>query len=399
MEQVPRAVYPEERSDERARDDVAGDGPPGSRWRLWRRRFGIVLGAVLVAGLLYLILAPTGRYLVRAAWEEALILRARRPIADLVRDSTLAPATERKLRIVLAARGFAEDSIDLRAKESFTTFTQLRSDTLVLVLSGAYPDLLKAKTWWFPIVGRVPYKGYFDVDQAKRAADDLRRDGFDTYLRPASAFSTLGWFNDPLVSSTLRADSIDLVNTVIHELTHNTYYAAGGATFNESFANFVGARGSAWFFRSRGSLAAADEADARWEDDKLMAVFWARLYRTVDSAFKAHPDDRNARIAVRDTIYRAARETLVHEYGPRLRVIGPRTLERMRIDNSAVLAHRVYLTDVDLFDQVWRREGRDLRATVKRIIELAREDEKKRPFDAIRRHLGIPVPGDTTSMK
>lgn len=346
----------------------------------------LVVG-VFVGGLIYLIMAPTGRYLLRAGWEELMILRNRQPIADLVADSTVSPVTAHKLRLVLAARAFAEDSIGLEAKKSFTTFTQLKSDTLVLVLSGAYPDLLKEKTWWFPIVGRVPYKGYFDVDQAKRAAAELNADGFDSYLRPASAFSTLGWFNDPLVSSTLRSDSIDLANTVVHEITHSTYYAAGGATFNESFANFVGARGSAAFFRSRGSLAAAAEADARWSDDRLMAKFWAGLYQTVDSAFTAHPDDRRARIAARDTIYRRARETLVHDLGRQLRVIGPHTLERMRIDNSAVLARRVYLTDVELFDQVWLREKRNLRATVRRIIDLAKANPKD-PFGAVRAFVG-----------
>jgi predicted aminopeptidase len=293
---------------------------------------------------------------------------------------------------VLAAREFAEDSLGLEAGDSFTTFTQLKSDTLVLVLSGAYPDKLEEKTWWFPIVGRVPYKGYFDAGEAKRAADRLRRDGFDAYLRPASAFSTLGWFNDPLVSTTLRSDSIDLVNTVIHEITHNTYYAPGGATFNESFANFVGARGSAAFFRSRGAIDAAEEAEARWSDDKVMATFWATLYNTVDSAFKAHADDRNARIAVRDTIYRAARETLVHDLGPRLRVIGPQALERMRIDNSSVLAHRVYLTDVHLFDQAWRKNKGDLPATLQLLIEMARDDKAKNPFAALRRYLTTPTP-------
>jgi predicted aminopeptidase len=359
-----------------------------NRLRKWRRRALPAIGAFLVLALLLLIVTPVGRYLLRAGWEEAKILRRRQPIAEMVRDDSLPPAIRQKLQLVLDARAFARDSLGLDAKESFTTFTQLRRDTLVLVLSGVYPDQLKQKTWWFPIVGSVPYKGYFDVDDAQRAADKLRLDGFEVSLRPASAFSTLGWFNDPLVSSTLRADSIDLVNTVIHELTHNTYYAPGGATFNESFANFVGSRGAAAFFRSRGSLKAADEAEARWYDERLMGAFWSRLYKRVDSAFKAHLGDSNRtrRIAVRDTIYRAARDTLIHDLGPKLRVIGPRTLERMRINNASVMARRVYLTDVDLFDALWQRNGRDVRRTIADVIALAR-GEKTKPFDALRNSL------------
>jgi predicted aminopeptidase len=235
---------------------------------------GRILAAVALALLLYLLLAPTGRYLVRAAWEEGKILARRRPITDIVEDSATPAALRHKLRIVLAARAFASDSIGLRARASFTTFSQLQHDTLVLVLSGAYRDRLEAYTWWFPIVGRVPYKGFFDFAAARTAARTMDHNGFDVYLRPSPAFSTLGWFNDPLVSTSLNADSLDLANTVIHELTHNTFYASGQAVFNESFANFVGARGSAWFFRSRGQPDAADEEDARWGDDKLMARFW-----------------------------------------------------------------------------------------------------------------------------
>ena len=357
-----------------------------SRWRVWRRRVLRAVAGLLVLGLVFLVATPIGRYLLRAGWEEAKILRARRPIVELVAEDSLPVATRRKLQLVLEARAFAKDSLGLDARESFTTFTQLQRDTLVLVLSGVYPDQLKQKTWWFPIVGRVPYKGYFDTDRAKRAAADLRKDGFDAYLRPASAFSTLGWFNDPLVSTTLRADSIDLVNTVIHELTHNTYYAAGGATFNESFANFVGARGAAAFFRAHGSPGAAAEADARWSDERLMASFWGALYKQVDSAFKSHPGDSNRtrRIAVRDTIYHAARETLIHELGPRFRVISPRALERLRIDNAAVMARRVYLTDVDLFDALWLRERRNTRNTIARVIDVAKSDSARKPFEAIR---------------
>jgi predicted aminopeptidase len=347
-------------------------------WRWLRRGLGIV---ALVA-LAYFALTATGRYLVRAAWAEGRILARRRPIVDIIADSTAIPRVAAKLRLVRAARAFAAESIGLRAKRSFTTYSQLDRDTLVLVLSGAYRDRLASRTWWFPIVGRVPYKGYFDFAAARAAARQLESDGFDVYLRPSPAFSTLGWFNDPLLSTSLAADSLDLANTVIHELTHNTFYAPGQAVFNESFASFVGARGAAWFFRSRGANAAADQEDARWADEKLLARFWGKLYRTVDSAFKAHPTDSLARLAVRDTLYSRARRELVDSLGPQLRTITRRGLERIRLDNAALLAHRLYATDLDAFDAVWAQEGGDLRRTLIKVIEGVKGS--KEPFRVLK---------------
>ncbi len=344
-----------------------------------RRTVGALL--LLVGG--YLALAPTGRYLVRAAIAESRILLRRRPIQAIVDDPATPAALARELRLVLAARAFAADSVGLKAKQSFTTFSRLDRDTLVLVLSGAYRDRLASYTWWFPIVGRVPYKGYFDFAAARAAGRELSADGFDVYLRPSPAFSTLGWFNDPLLSTSISPDTLYLANTVIHEITHNTFYAPGQAAFNESFANFVGARGSAWFFRSRGSNAAADEADARWSDEKLMARFWSTLYFRVDSAFRAHPTDSLARLAARDSLYARARRELVDDLGPRLRTIGPRALERTRLDNAALLARRLYATDLDLFDEVWVRMHGDLRAAVPQIISLARSRSDD-PFGALR---------------
>src|SRR5207237_115424 len=105
-------------------------------------------------------------------------------------------------------RRCAADSIGLRAGESFTLYTDIGRDTLVLVLSGAYRDRLVPYTWWFPVVGRVPYKGFFAFDAARAATEDMRRAGYDAYLRPSPAFSTLGWFNDPLLNTTLLEDRV-----------------------------------------------------------------------------------------------------------------------------------------------------------------------------------------------
>jgi predicted aminopeptidase len=348
------------------------------------------LAIAVALGVLALVSTPTACYLSRGAWEEAKILSRREPISELVRDPQTPSDVKAKLKVVLAARQYAKDSLKLRAKDSFTTYSRLDHDTLVLLVSAAYRDTLKPYTWWFPIVGRVPYKGYFDFAAARHEAQNLAADGFDVYVRPSDAFSTLGFFNDPLLNTTLKGDSISLANTVIHELTHNTFYAAGQAPFNESFAMFVGARGAAAFFRSRGEPAAAARVDAEWEDDKVLARFWARLIRSLDSAYAAHPESKEARIAARDTIYMRARTALINEVAPALKTINPRFAQRVPLDNASLLARRVYASDLDIFDRVYEREGGDLRRTIGRIISLAKNAAS--PFSALERWLAGQAP-------
>ena len=349
-------------------------------------RRGILAIAVCVAVLL-LISTPTACYLSRGAWEEAKILSRRQPISEIVADPRTPSDARAKLKVVLAARQYAKDSLKLRTKDSFTTYSRLDHDTLVLVVSAAYRDTLKPYTWWFPIVGRVPYKGYFDFAAAKKAAKDLYDDGFDVYVRPSDAFSTLGFFNDPLLNTTLKGDSLGLANTVIHELTHNTFYASGQAPFNESFAMFVGARGAAAFFRSRGQEAAAEKVEAEWTDDKLLARFWARVIRSLDSAYAAHPADKAARIAARDTVYASVRSALVNEIAPQLKTINPVYAQRVQLNNAALLARRIYASDLDVFDLLYEKEGRDLKRAIGRVIGLAKANPKT-PFVSLRRWVG-----------
>ncbi|MCU0626966.1 MAG: aminopeptidase, partial [Gemmatimonadaceae bacterium] len=256
------------------------------RFRPTRRLLLRTLAALVTLVAIAIAATRTGRYLVRAAWEEGRLLARRRPIAEMLADDAVPEATRAKLRVVLDARRFALDSLGLRAGGEFTTFSRLDRDTLVLVLSAAYRDSLAFRTWWFPVVGAVPYKGYFDFAAARRDSLRTDADGYDAVLRPASAFSTLGWFDDPLVPTTLALDSLSLAETVIHELVHTTYYAPGEAVFNESLANFAGTRGAERFFRARGQQRAADEVARRWRTELVLGAFWEGLHASLDSAFR-----------------------------------------------------------------------------------------------------------------
>lgn len=350
-----------------------------------RARFGwigwlllaIVGGAtLLVAG------TSTGRYLVRGAWEEGRILSRRRSIEAFAADTATPAATRAKLQLVRTARRFAVDSLALPAKDAFTKFAQLDHDTLVLVLSGTRRDALVSKTWWFPVVGRVPYKGFFDFEDAKTQEERLKDEGYDTYLRPSPAFSTLGWFNDPLLSTTLGEDSLSIVQTVIHELTHNRVYLKGQAVFNESLAEFVGNRGAVEFFRMRGDTVSARRAEARWRDEIRLGQVWERGYREIDSVFRAHPytdqraiDDttlepavRAARLVARDSVYARLRRFFVDTIGPQLETIDRSYASRVRLDNAAVTARRFYATKLGAFEAVWKREGRDVKRALAKIL-------------------------------
>ncbi|HSA57430.1 MAG TPA: aminopeptidase [Gemmatimonadaceae bacterium] len=352
------------------------------RWAAW--------GALaLVGGLVaFLVVTPMGRYLARAAYEESRILLRRQPLEVIAADSLSPPDVRQRLRLVLDARAHAESALGLRAGESFTTYSRVDHDTLVLVLSVAYRDRLEPVRWWFPVVGRVPYKGFFDFAAAERARADFEQRGFDTYLRPASAFSTLGWFNDPLLSTTLAQGPRSLANTVIHELAHNTLFVRNHVEFNESFASFVGARGAADFFRARGDEESARLVELEWEDDKLLGRFWEALKGSIDSAYAAWPTDSAARVRARDEVYASARRTLVDSVGPILKTVPAARLERVRLDNAALLARRVYAAQLPLFDEIWMRSGRSVRATIDRVTELTRDSDA--PFEALRDWLQRP---------
>jgi hypothetical protein len=114
---------------------------------------------------------------------------------------------------------------------------------------------------------------------------------------------------------------------------------------------------------------------ARWADDRVLAAYWAQLYRTLDSVFTAHAGDgtRAVRLALRDSIYGAARRTLVDSIAPLLLTVPPGYAERVRLDNAALVSRRIYLTDLEGFETVYLAAGRDLRRTIASLIAAHRE--------------------------
>ncbi|HEX6940416.1 MAG TPA: aminopeptidase [Longimicrobiales bacterium] len=329
--------------------------------------------------------SPT-TYVLRAGIEEARILSRRLPIEQVVRDPATNGEVRAKLRLVLQARTFAREVLGLDVGDSYTTYSWIDRDTLALVLSAAYRDRFEPVTWWFPIVGRVPYKGFFSADDAQDAARDLESEGFDVYVRPTSAFSTLGWFNDPLLSTLLRYDDVSLVSTVIHELAHNTLFVPSRVSFNESFANFVGDRGAVAFFcgieGEDGVRCLA--AKEQWSDNLLFGRFLTDLITELEAVYARTELTPEQRIAMREAVFARARERFVREYEPRFSRPGYRGIARMEPNNARLIAWRLYYDRLDLFDAALARHGGDLRTTIDAIRSAAAGNDGD-PFLAVAR--------------
>lgn len=337
-----------------------------SRWVLIRRLLlRLALGAAVLI-VLALILFPDVRYIARGGWEEARILLKRRSLAALVADPKTPPALVQRLKLVLAARAYAADSLHLTAGDTYTTYANVGRDTLLLVLSASRKDKLREVTWNYPIVGTVPYKGFFNLDAARKAAAEQEALGNDVYLRVSDAFSTLGYFSDPLLSTAVDRDTMELVATVIHELAHNTLYVPSNTPFDESFANFVGYRGAQAFFRSRGDTIDANRAGARWRDERTLDVFYAELARRLDSAY-ASPLSGAALQNARDDLFGWARAQLTGPVGQGLETYDWRWFAKAPLNNAVVVAQRLYRLNLNLFDEFYLANNVNLPETIRLI--------------------------------
>jgi predicted aminopeptidase len=318
--------------------------------------------------------SPT--YVVRAGYEEARILWRRQPIQTMLRRTDLDSDTRTKLELALAVRAFAADALHLKVGGSFASFARVDPNQVVHVVSAAYRTRLEPYTWWFPIVGRVPYKGFFSKTCADEEAAWLEREGYDTYTRPSVAFSTLGWFADPLVSTLLRYDRVTLANVIIHELLHNTTYLAGHADFDESFANFVGTRGAMLFFATTGQGSALREASASWDDTLLLSDFLGR--------FTTHLREMYA-----SGISASERERLFGEGQDEFRRLPFRTalyadFGTQRLNNAVILHYLMYADRLSEFDDVLQQKRNDLAQTIQTVINVVHQ-EAGDPFAALKR--------------
>jgi predicted aminopeptidase len=353
---------------------------PARGRRRWLRAVLALAGVSLAASCV----ACSPVYVVKAGIAEARILRARRPIPEVLADTSTNADTRGKLAYVLEARRFAADELGIDVGDSYTMYTKLDRDTLALVLQAAPKDQIAPVTWWFPIVGRVPYKGYFAVDDALDAAEDLEAEGYDTYVRPTAAFSTLGWFNDPILSTVLVADEVEVVETVLHELSHQYLFIPGQVGFNESFATFVGRVAAIQFFCTREGSGPDSvkclRAQARWRDYQRFSVFLDRFIRDLEVVYLDPNLTLDDKVARREVVFADALARFDAELAPTFEAVTFSGFRNRPLNNATLLGLIFYYNRLPDFAAMLAMHG-TLRAMLEDLRERA--DTVEDAFDLL----------------
>lgn len=253
-----------------------------------KRVFRLLAAAIMASGL-------TGctsiSYYAQSLEGHVEIMAARKNVAKLIRDPSTPEPLRARLTSASAIRRFATEELALPDNSSYRSYVDIGRDDVTLAVFAAPQFSLTPITWCFPVFGCVPYKGYFSRKDALENAAALQRQGLDVYVTGITAYSTLGWFSDPLLSTMLRQNDTYLASLVFHELAHQKVYVNGDSAFNEAFAVTVETTGTRKWLRATGNRAGLRSYEA---DRKRKADFLGLISKTRDELKQVYGSPRSA---------------------------------------------------------------------------------------------------------
>jgi predicted aminopeptidase len=310
---------------------------------------------VLLSALLLSSCSSIG-YLAESGIGQWKLFNRARPVEDVLKSPRTPEATREAIRVVRKAKDFAVE-LGLKATSNYTSFVQLEGPCVLWAVSASHPVQLEQKKWHFPIVGSVPYLGFFKKASAENEAKDLEKESPvpDTWVRCVPAFSSLGWFSDPLYSSMLKGKERDIAELVIHESLHATVWVNSSVEFNEKLANFVGLEGSLRYVDRYQGHAALEDAKKVVAGEKLFGDF---LHDQVET-YKKTVTNLEQKAEFYGTLRSRYEEFLAAQARKGVKFT-KMDVRFSKWNNAALLAAANYYSDYTAFENLLKSCGGDL---------------------------------------
>lgn len=228
-------------------------------------------------------------YLVRMGKGQLDIMWHTRPISEILNDSSVVDSVKTKLALVSEIKAFAEQELGFTELSNYSTFYDQQDKPALWVVSACEAYAMQEYKWSYPFLGELGYKGFFDKKLAEIEAEKLRNQGFDADVDPVSAWSTLGWLPDPVLSGMLRQWEGQLARLLIHELTHANLYISGDADYSENLATFIGDKGAFAYLEKKYGAQSTQVIRLKNElaDTKKYSAHMLAGYKQLDSLYTA----------------------------------------------------------------------------------------------------------------
>jgi predicted aminopeptidase len=321
-----------------------------------------------------------GLYLGKLAWGEIQILEGRVPNQEALKDDAVEEEIKEGIRLVQTLTEFSQNRLGLRSDGSYKTFYPVKGDALIYLVSACPKDSLEPYTWRFPIVGEMEYKGFFSKKDALKEIKKLEERGFDTCLQQAIAFSTLGWLGDPIYSTVLDQHPVIIINSIIHELVHNTVFFKGETEFNEQLASFVAEKGTLLFITEQfgASSPLYQVALDLGRDEELVASAFEDLYDALQGLY-AQNLTREEKVRNREEVF-VRWDRKVVELNKELKT-GSFSIPKGGLNNAVVLAYRRYRVPEDgLIVKAYEALGEDIAGLIDLLKTVKKADEEPSRF-------------------
>lgn len=252
----------------------------------------ILFGVLIILLVLIVYFWQLIAYGVQQGLGQLKIVREARPVEEFMADPNFPDSLKAKLRLIDEIREFAIDSLGLKDTENYKTMFDQKGEEVMWVVTACEPYHFKPKTWDFPVVGTVPYKGFFNKERALAEAKKLKDDGWDVAIRNPGGWSTLGWFTDPILTGMLNRGDGDLASLIIHEMVHATLWVPDSVTFNENLASFIADTASYDFIRAKHGKTSEEYERYLYEDQdyRKFSAFVLRAATHLDSVYESMSD-------------------------------------------------------------------------------------------------------------
>lgn len=297
-------------------------------------------------------------YLIKSSYYQMHLLSQRVPMDKVLADPNVEEGTKIKLRLSQEARQFSEEVLKLSSSKSYTTYVQLDQPDVSYVVSASPKWKLEHHLWSFPLVGEVPYKGYYRRADAEEEEKQLKKKNLDTYLRGVSAYSTLGWFNDPILSSMMRYKNYHLVNTIIHETVHATLYIKSSADFNERMAVFLGNKGTELFYLKKEGVNSETLKliQNENEDDRVFSEFISNEIKNLGAWYQQRSEN-NGSDEERTQQFMLIKENFKNNIELKMKTDSYKNFSKAELNNARLLLYKTYMQDLSDFQKLFDLTG------------------------------------------